>query len=249
MRSADGHLGVLEHMDGETEFAIRAKYRLTARKGYVKQDCSARARRAMLRRAAPIPGPYQSGDLVCFRREQRRPDGAEGRATQRNMEPSQAWSTPARIIGFEGKTVWVICEGVPVATATDKLRPCTAQEVLAHQVLSRGFEYRDVNQQGFVDQRHARAEEPDSVHDDLSEHSQDDEADPGFAPYRGSISQPIPEEVMVDAGELDDDQQLSIIAQPPTAMDQSSRSAIGDLLAPPSPVSYTHLTLPTKRIV
>ena len=37
-----GRLGVLEGMlDGETAFAVRAKYRLSARKGYVK-PCNAR---------------------------------------------------------------------------------------------------------------------------------------------------------------------------------------------------------------
>ena len=49
------HLGVLEGMlDGETAFALRAKYRLSARKGYVKQDCSLRAAKAMLRKATPF---------------------------------------------------------------------------------------------------------------------------------------------------------------------------------------------------
>ena len=133
-----GHLGVLEGMlDGETAFALRATYRLSARKGYVKQDCSLRAAKAMLRKAAPLPALYRAGDLVCFRREQRRRDRTSARrAEQRNLEPSSVWSTPSRIIGFEGKTVWVLCEGVLVATAKDKLRPCTAVEILAYQVLS-----------------------------------------------------------------------------------------------------------------
>ena len=159
-----GHLGVLEGMlEGETDFALRAKYRLTARKEYIKQDCSMRAARARLRQSAPIPMQYRAGDLVCFRREQRRQDDTStNRTTRTNKEPSQVWSSPARIIGFENKTVWVICEGVPVATAEDKLRPCTAAELLAHQVLSRGFEYRRTPQQGFIDQRRAPArDEPD----------------------------------------------------------------------------------------
>ena len=43
-----GHLGVLEsqHEGGETEFTLRSKFRLSARKAYVKQDCSSRAARA-----------------------------------------------------------------------------------------------------------------------------------------------------------------------------------------------------------
>ena len=70
-----GHLGVLEGMtEGETDFALRAKYRLTARRGYVKQDCSLRSARAMLRKSAPIPSDYRAGDLVRFRRERRSAD-------------------------------------------------------------------------------------------------------------------------------------------------------------------------------
>ena len=82
-----GHLGAIEgQLDGETEFALKSKYRLTARKGYVKQDCSMRAQKAMLRRAAPVPGNYAAGDLVCFRREQRKKDSRVA-TTQRNQEP------------------------------------------------------------------------------------------------------------------------------------------------------------------
>ena len=82
-----GQLGVLEGMmDGETDFALRAKYRLTARKGYVKQDCSLRAAKSMLRRAAPIPSLYRAGDMVCFRREQRKRDRTSARRPeQRNL--------------------------------------------------------------------------------------------------------------------------------------------------------------------
>ena len=72
------------------------------------------------------------------------------RAEQRNQEPSTVWSTPARIIGFEGKTVWMLCEGVSVTTAMDKLRPRTAAEILAYQVLSREFEMRPADQQGLM---------------------------------------------------------------------------------------------------
>jgi len=155
-----GHLGVLEaQMDGETAFSLRMKYRLTAREGYVHQDCSDRAARAILRKAAPIPGPYRAGDLVCFRREQRKKTRSSSRSEAKNQEASTVWSTPARIIGFEGKTVWVLCEGLPVATAEDKLRPCTGPEVLAHEVLSRGYDYSGEGQQRFLD--HRRASEPD----------------------------------------------------------------------------------------
>ena len=84
----------------------------------MKQDCSRRVRSAILRSAAPLPGRYQAGDLVCYR------IAREGNAS---------WSTVAKIIGFDHKTVWVVHQGVPVATSLGRLRPCTSAEVLAYQ--------------------------------------------------------------------------------------------------------------------
>ena len=128
-------------LDPETEFALKSKYKLTARKGYVKDDCSKRSAKALLRRSGPIPGPYRAGDVVCFRRHQRRASDKAAELEQANYEATHVWSTPARIIGFGGQTVWVLCEGITVATAMDKLRPCTAAEILAHEVLSRGNKF------------------------------------------------------------------------------------------------------------
>ena len=73
-----------------------------------------------------------------------------------NGTPS--WSGVSRIIGFDGKTVWVTHRGVPVATSLGKLRPCTSAEVLAYQVLSKGtlqYEHQESEreQQRFVDAR------------------------------------------------------------------------------------------------
>ena len=73
-----------------------AEYRHTARKAFVKQDCSRKVRSAILRKAAPLPGRYQEGDLVCYRISREEHHGV----------PS--WSTVAKIIGFDGKTVWVV---------------------------------------------------------------------------------------------------------------------------------------------
>ena len=143
-----GQLGVLhaQREDASTEFAIRSKYRLEARKAFVKEDCGRRAASAILRKAAPVPMKYGAGDMVCYMVQQ----GAN--------EPGSQWSSVARIIGFEGKTMWVICEGVPVATSLDKLRPCTSSEALAYQVLSRDRMQVDQpvpsrEQQGYLDAR------------------------------------------------------------------------------------------------
>ena len=48
------------------------------------------------------------------------------------------WSSAARIIGFEDKTAWLIHQGIPIAAALSRLRPCTTAKLLAHQVLTRG---------------------------------------------------------------------------------------------------------------
>ncbi len=89
-----GQLGALHtRVDGATEFALRSKFRMAARQGYVFEDCGQKSSKAMLRRAGPLPMNYRAGDMVCFRRKQ----------TERGS--GSAWAGPARIIGFEGKTV------------------------------------------------------------------------------------------------------------------------------------------------
>ena len=147
-----GQLGVLAGMqDPSSAFGRRAEFRHTARKAYVKQDCSRRVRSAILRKAA---GRYQAGDLVCYRI---------------SREGNASWSTVAKIIGFDHKTVWVVHQGVPVATSLGRLRPCTSAEVLAYQVLNRGnlqFEHVDAEreQRRYIDAREdVRLDDPDDA--------------------------------------------------------------------------------------
>ena len=150
-----GQLGVLAGMqDPSSAFGRRAEFRHTARKAYVKQDCSRRVRSAILRKAAPLPGRYQAGDLVCYRI---------------SREGNASWSTVAKMIGFDHKTVWVVHQGVPVATSLGRLRPCTSAEVLAYQVLNRGnlqFEHVDAEreQRRYIDAREdVRLDDPDEA--------------------------------------------------------------------------------------
>ena len=124
-------LGMFDSLsDPQCEFALQRRMRLTSRKAFVKEDCGKRASRAMLRKAAPLPGRYGAGDLVCFRREQ----GSDKTGT--------VWSPPSRIVGFEGKTVWVNCGGIMVATAMDKLRPLNSAEALAYECLNNPYKHR-----------------------------------------------------------------------------------------------------------
>ena len=108
------------------------------------EDCSRRVRKTVLRKSAPLPGKYQAGDLVCYRISR---DEHSGVST---------WSTVSKIIGFDNKTVWVVHQGVPVATSLARLRPCTSAEVLAFQVLNRGnlqYEHTEAerDQQRYID--------------------------------------------------------------------------------------------------
>ncbi|CAE7832525.1 GIP [Symbiodinium sp. CCMP2592] len=101
-----GQLGVLSgRLDATTAFGRQAEFRHTARKAFVHEDCSRRVRKTVLRKAAPLPGKYQAGDLVCYRIAR---DEHSGVST---------WSTVSKIIGFDNKTVWVVHQGVPVATS------------------------------------------------------------------------------------------------------------------------------------
>ena len=115
------------HAQGDvaTDFGLRARMRLTSQKSFVKQDCGRRFAAAVLRKAAPLTKEYHVGDLVCFQRKQ----GAN--------EPGTEWVGVARIIGFENKTCWVMRNGTPIATTIYKLRPATAAETLATEVLNR----------------------------------------------------------------------------------------------------------------
>ena len=114
-------MGVIQSkFDPDSIFAETMAARVAARKASVKEDCSRRVSRAILRKAAPLPGKYNVGDLVVFRREQ----GNDG---------TQRWSTASRVIGHDGpKTIWVVNEGVPVCVSVDRLRPCTPPESLAY---------------------------------------------------------------------------------------------------------------------
>ena len=143
-------LGVLANVaeDGSDEFSRQSVIRATARKAFAEHDVGSRTARAVLRKAAPLAGEYQVGDVVCFRK--RPTDG----------EVTAKWSTGSRIVGFDGKNAWVITEGVPVCVAVDRLRPCTAAEALAYQYLSRHqdgsmgrYAPPEGQQQSFVDER------------------------------------------------------------------------------------------------
>eukprot|EP00971_Amphidinium_carterae_P352490 6492618-Amphidinium_carterae.1 len=144
-----GDMGVIQdQLDPDSMFALASRCRFEARKAFVHEDCGRKARTALLRNAGPVPMQYRVGDVVCYRKE------------QGSKEAGTEWSTASRIIGFEGKTVWVLCEGVPVATSLGRIRTCSTAELLAYNILHRqGFVSEPAgmgdDQQGFIDARAA----------------------------------------------------------------------------------------------
>ena len=68
-------VGVLQaHADGPTTFGVHSRYRAKAREAFVRWDSGERVRRAALRKATPVVGSYQVGDIVSYCREARAGD-------------------------------------------------------------------------------------------------------------------------------------------------------------------------------
>ena len=61
---------ISEKVDGESAFQALTQMRLACKKAFAETDCSARGADIPLRKAAPLPGDYAVGDLICFKREQ-----------------------------------------------------------------------------------------------------------------------------------------------------------------------------------
>ena len=123
-----GQLGCLEErIDPTTAFGQKALIRNTSRKNYVRVDCSRRYAAALLRKSVPLRGNYSSGDLVMHLRKQ----GS-------GLHSGDTWQGPARIIGFDKKTPWLLHGGVPATSSLNRLRPANTSEMLAHQVLQEG---------------------------------------------------------------------------------------------------------------
>ena len=125
----------------------------------MKWDCGSRVQRALLRNAAAVPGPYKVGDIVSYSRK------------ARQGESGLQWSVGSRSAGFETDpknpdrppvTAWVVRDGLPVFVATDRLRPCTAAELLAYQYMQDQIRQpicESSEQQSFIDKRESTKQE------------------------------------------------------------------------------------------
>ena len=101
------HVGALQaHADGPTTFGVQSHYRSKVREAFVRWDCGERVRRAALRKAAPVVGSYQVGDIVSY--------CSEPRAGEHGLQRSSG----SRLIDFEKdknslgetqpRTCWII---------------------------------------------------------------------------------------------------------------------------------------------
>ena len=170
------------HADGPTTFGVQSRFRAKAREAFVRWDCGERVRRAALRKAAPVVGSYQVGDIVSYCRE--------ARAGEHGLQKSVG----SRLIGFDKdknrlcetlpRTCWVICDFLSLCVAIDRLRPCTPAELLAlHHTQTKSSSPLAVDvqtQQGFIDERAALhspkvADPLRTADEDLDEDKRDDE--------------------------------------------------------------------------
>jgi hypothetical protein len=58
-----------EKVDAESAFHKLTQVRLECKRQFAQVDCIKKVAAVQLRKAAPVPGKYAVGDLICFRRE------------------------------------------------------------------------------------------------------------------------------------------------------------------------------------
>ena len=119
----ENHLGVhqglvdAEEKTPQEQFMLQLLMRQTAKEMYMQVDASQRNRKALLRKAVPIRGPYRTGDLVCFSKQGK-------------------WYGPARVLTNEGKSsLWLVHGGVTVLVSETSCRPASTQEIMKKHVL------------------------------------------------------------------------------------------------------------------
>ena len=125
----------------------------TPRESFVRRDRDERARRAALKKAAPVVGPYQVGGTILCR---------EPRAGEHGLR----WCVRSRSIGFEkdknslGETQ--PRDSVFVCVAIDRPRPCTTAELLVFHFTqpksSTPLATEAQTQRGFIEERASLAQ-------------------------------------------------------------------------------------------
>eukprot|EP00435_Cladocopium_sp_Y103_P066563 s466_g28.t2 len=106
-----------EEKTPQESFMIQLLIRQAAKEAYMQVDSCQKIRKAMLRKAAPIRGPYRIGNMVNFERKGK-------------------WYGPARVLAYEGRSsLWLVHGGVTILVAETSCRPSSTEEIFKKNVL------------------------------------------------------------------------------------------------------------------
>ena len=141
---AEMHLGVHqglvdmeEDRTPQESFMIQLLIRQAAKEAFMQVDSSQKIRKAMLRKAAPIRGPYRIGNMVNFHRHGK-------------------WYGPARVLAYEGtSSLWLVHGGVTILVAETSCRPSSTEEIFKKSIL----EQRPIRKRRY---RHISMDEEDN---------------------------------------------------------------------------------------
>eukprot|EP00435_Cladocopium_sp_Y103_P018811 s2728_g4.t1 len=126
--SHDGerHLGLHQNLvdleedkTPQESFMIQLLIRQAAKEAFIQVDSCNKIRKAMLRKAVPIRGPYRVGNMVNFERRGK-------------------WYGPARVLAYEGRSsLWLVHGGVTILVAETSCRPSSTEEIFKKDILER----------------------------------------------------------------------------------------------------------------
>ena len=108
-----------EERTPQESFMIQLLIRQAAKEAFMQVDSSQKIRKAMLRKAAPLRGPYRIGNMVNFERKGK-------------------WYGPARVLAYEGiSSLWLVHGGVTILVAETSCRPSSTEEIFKKSILER----------------------------------------------------------------------------------------------------------------
>ena len=122
----DGHLNLSAHDHVlQDEGARRAEQiRTAAIQAFYEMDNDESARRVLVSRSRPDPGPWHDGDIVYWYRVQ----GTQ--KISRRAQQAAGWRGPAIVLKHEGHSrVYISYRDVPVLVAPHQLRKASTEEL------------------------------------------------------------------------------------------------------------------------
>ena len=101
----------------QESFMMQLLIRQAAKEAFIQVDSCNKIRKAMLRKAVPVRGPYRVGNIVNFERRGK-------------------WYGPARVLAHEGRSsLWLVHGGVTILVAETSCRPSSSEEIYKKNVL------------------------------------------------------------------------------------------------------------------